>query len=109
MLIPVLGGLALLYLGTRGKKTETPPAPLGSPGSNSSFFTGPSGKTYAIGIGQPGPDTRRVHSVFNDRNQLLFTFVQDAAGGQKTLGPESPDASLDDEIEAAKEDFGFED
>jgi len=108
MIVPVLlgGGLLYLLLSKSGKKDD---AVLGAPGSNSSFVKGPtSGITYAVTFGEPSKvDGRRVNAVHNPDMELLFTFVADSNGQNRSLGARSQDPALSDEIQVALQDFGF--
>lgn len=105
MILPVLLGGGLLWLLASSKKKPV----LGAPGSNSTVVKGPeSGILYPVTFGEPSQvDGRRVHAVHNPEMLLLFTFVQDGNGQNRSLMARSPDPELADQIDLALRDFGF--
>lgn len=103
MILPILLGGGLLWYLAAARK----PKVLGAAGTNSSVSKGPqSGIIYPVAWGEPGPDGRRVHSVFNPDTVLLFTYTQDDAGQNRSLLAQNPQADPD-ELNVALADFGF--
>lgn len=98
----IIGGGALL-LALAGKKK--PSNVLGAEGSRSSVVRGPNtGILYPVAWGEPGGDGRAVYSVYSPQNKLLFTFIQDGNGQNKSLMARSEHS---EQVNAALEDFGF--
>lgn len=103
MLLPALAALGF-YMLYRKKPVK---AVLASD-SSSTMVKGPkSGILYAIAMGEAGDDGRKVHSVYNGKGELLFAFVQDESGGQRSLMARAKEGHLQGEITTAVDDFGF--
>lgn len=104
MAIPLLikagAGLAALFLVTRSAAKKT--------SGETTFVTGPSGRQYMIGIGEPNEQGSQFFNVMNASSGTPLLMYAQIPGGPRQLVSvqDAPGGSaLDAEIEVALNDF----